>query len=100
MDRAINVPIHGKNIVDGLNATVKRYSKGEIELMGKLASNDPTNIGMLPSSSIYVSIKFAYQSLHILNNKEILNGLKGTKKCKKDDYSSTINHVYQCSKEL
>ena len=51
-----------------------------MELMVKLASNDTTNIGMLPSASKYVSINFADQCLHILNNKEIFNGLKGIKK--------------------
>ena len=35
---------------------------------------------MLPSPSKYASIKFSDQCLHILNNKEILNGLKGSKK--------------------
>ena len=28
MDRAINVPGHGKNVVDGINVTGKRYLKG------------------------------------------------------------------------
>ena len=37
------------NVVDVLNATGKHYLKREMELMGKLASNDTTNIGMLPS---------------------------------------------------
>ena len=47
---AINSPGHGKNAVDILNATVKRYLKGEMKLMGKLESNDTINIGMLPSA--------------------------------------------------
>ena len=51
-----------------------------MELMGKLAGKDTKNIGMLPSASKYVSIKFVDKCLHILNNKEILNGLKGIKK--------------------
>ena len=32
MDRAINTPGHGKNVVDGLNATEKRYLKGKWNL--------------------------------------------------------------------
>ena len=28
MDRAINAPGHGNNVVDGLNSKVKRYLKG------------------------------------------------------------------------
>ena len=51
--------------------------------MGKLASNNTTNIGMLPSASKYVSMNFADQCLHILNNKEKLNGLKGSTKMQK-----------------
>ena len=66
---AINAPDHGKNVVDVINATDKHYLKGEMELMGKLASNDTTNIGMLTSALKYVSINFAHQCLHILNNK-------------------------------
>ena len=83
MDCAMNTPGHGRNVVDGLNATDNHYLKGEMKLMGKLASNDTTNIGMLPSASKYVSIKFANQCLHILNNKEVLNGLKGSTKIQK-----------------
>ena len=58
-DLTINAPGHGNNVVDGLNATEKRYLKGKMELIGKLASNDTTNIGMLPSDSKYTPIKFA-----------------------------------------
>ena len=80
MDRAINATGHGKNVVDGLNAMYRYYLKGKIELIGKLGSNDTTKIGMIPSASKYFSIKFPDQCLHIINNKEILNGIKGTTK--------------------
>ena len=40
-----------------------------MELIGKLAVNDTTNIGILTSDSKDVSIKFVDQCLHILNNK-------------------------------
>ena len=78
MDCAINAPGHVNNVVDGLNTTDKRYLKGKMELIGKLASDDSTNIGMLPSDSKYVSIKFSDQCLHIINNNNKLNGLKGS----------------------
>ena len=81
--RAINAPGHGENVVDELNATDKTYLKGEMELMVKLVSNYTKNIGMLTSASKDVSIKFSYQCLHIINNKEILNGLKGSPKIQK-----------------
>ena len=69
-DHAINVLGYGKNVVDGINATDKRYLKGDMEPIGKLASKDTTNIGILTSSSKYISIKFAYQCLHIINIKK------------------------------
>ena len=50
--------------------------------MGKLEINDTNNIGMLSSASKDVSIKFVDQCVHILNNKEILNELKGSTKMK------------------
>ena len=78
MDRAINAPGHGKNVVEGLNATEKRYLKGEMKLISKLESKYTANIGMLPSASKDVSITFADKCLHILNNKEILNGINGS----------------------
>ena len=49
MDRAINAPGHGRNVVDGLNATDKCYLKEHMEIIGKLASNYISKIGMLPS---------------------------------------------------
>ena len=38
--RAINAPDNGNNFVDGLNTTDKYDFKGEIKLIGKLASNN------------------------------------------------------------
>ena len=51
-----------------------------MEIVVKLGIVDTTNIGMLPSASKYIPIKFSDQCLHIINNKEILNGLKGSSK--------------------
>ena len=47
-----------------------------MKLIDKLESNDTTKVGMIPSASKDISTKFAYQCLHILNNEEVLNGLK------------------------
>ena len=52
---------------------------------------------MLPSASKDVSMKFTYQCLHIRNNIEIFNGLKGSTKMKKREplfkYQSHIYNV-------
>ena len=50
MDITLNITGLGKNIVDGLNATNKRYLNVEMELIGKLGSNDTTNVGVIPSA--------------------------------------------------
>ena len=53
-----------------------------MEPIGKLASNNTSNIGMINSASKDVSIKFLGQFIHILNNKDRLNVLKGSTKMK------------------
>ena len=83
MDCEINEPVHGKNVVDGLNETDKFYFKDQMEPIVRLASNDTSKIGILPSASKYASIKFSDQCINIINNKEILNGLKVITKMKK-----------------
>ena len=50
MDRVINAPDHVNNVVHGLNATGKRYLREQMELICKLASNDTSKIGMIPST--------------------------------------------------
>ena len=83
MYHAIKEPGHGKNVVDGINATDKLYLKGKMELIGKLASNDTPYIVMPPIASRDVCIIFSDQCIHIINNKEILNGIKGITKMQK-----------------
>ena len=65
MDFAINAT----DIVDGLNATDKIVLREQMEIIGKFASNDISNIGVLPSASKDVSIKFLDLCIHIPNDK-------------------------------
>ena len=55
---SINLPVYVKNVFDRLNATSRRYLKEQMELLGKSASNDTSNIRMKPSASkdVYISI--------------------------------------------
>ena len=80
MGGAINELGHEKNVAAVLNAMGKRSLKVKIELIGKLGSNNTKNIGMLPSASKDVSVKFEDQCLYILNNNKGLNGIKGITK--------------------
>ena len=79
----MNTPGHVNNIVDGLNATGKFDLKEQMELIGQLSSNEISNIGMLPSAPKDVSVKFADQFIHIINDKYSLNGLKSSTKIQK-----------------
>ena len=54
-----------------------------MERICKLASNNTSNIEILPSASKDDPINFSDQCIHIINNKEILNGIKGSTKLQK-----------------
>ena len=55
-----------------------------MELLGKLSSNNTSNIGMIPSASKDICIKISEKCLIFFNNKDRLNGLKGGTKLKKE----------------
>ena len=76
MDLAINSPVNGNNIVDGINATENIYLKEKMEFIGKLEINHTSRIRMITSASKYVSIEFSKQCIHILNNRDRLHCLK------------------------
>ena len=54
-----------------------------MEVLGKLVGNYTSKIEIIPSASRYVSIKFKEQFLHVINNSDWLNGLKGSTKIHK-----------------
>ena len=54
-----------------------------MELLGKLASNDPSEIVTLPSASNNVSINFEEKCLRMITNNDRLNGIKGGTKIQK-----------------
>ena len=82
MDRAINSLGHENNIVDWINDTDKLYLKIQMELLGKLASNDTSNIGMFLIASNDLSIKYTEQCFSILTKNDQLNELKSSTKIK------------------
>ena len=58
MDREISAPGHGNNVVNGINTTGKHYWKEQMELLGKISSNNKSYIGMLPSPSNKYPLNF------------------------------------------
>ena len=83
MDHVIHAHVHVNNVVDRLNVTEKHYLKEQMEIIGKLSSNNTSKIGIIPSASKDVIINFSDQCIHILNNKYRLNGIKGSTKMQK-----------------
>ena len=75
---AINALGKGNSVVDEINATDKRNTKESIEFIGKLASNYTSSIGMLPSASKDVFIKFSDQQIHIININHVYMMFNGT----------------------
>ena len=98
MDHVIHAHVHVNNVVDRLNVTEKHYLKEQMEIIGKLSSNNTSKIGIIPSASKDVIIHFSDQCIHILNNKYRLNGLKGGKKTKEIITIQTPITFLQCSK--
>ena len=68
-----------------------------MELVGKLVSNITSKIGILPSASKDVFIKFSDECIHDIKNKDRFNGLKGSTKMKRIEslfkYQLRVNNV-------
>ena len=77
---AINSPVNGKNVINGLNDTEKLHLKEQMGPLGKLGSNVTSNIGIIPSVSKDVSVNFSEECSHVLTNNYRLNRLKGNTK--------------------
>ena len=93
--RAMNAQGHGNNVVNEINATDKLYLSKQVELVGKLAKNNTSNIGRLLSASKDVSVKFTDHCINILNNEEILNRLRDSTKIEnKESLFKFQSHIY------
>ena len=80
LDHLINAHVHGNYVAVGINATDKLYLKKQMKLLDTLASNYSSKIGILTSAPKDVSIIFSKQCLHIQNDNDLLNGIKGSAK--------------------
>ena len=76
MYSTINASGHNNKFFYSMNTTYKWYWSEKIDIIGKLTSKDTQNIEILTIASKNVSINFVEQCLHILTNKDIMNGLK------------------------
>ena len=71
--------------IGGLNTTNKFYSNEQVQILGKLTSNNTWNIGILTCASKDIFTNVLEQFLQILTNNDRLKGLKGSTKLEIDN---------------
>ena len=96
MDHKINAPAHGKNLVDGINATA--FFKDQKEIFGDLKTNHTSNIGMFPCASKTGPTNFVGECLLNINSKVWFNKIKECKKGKGDNLNQNITPVFTAFK--
>ena len=65
IDCTTNAPGHRNISFYGLKDTDKQYLREQMELLGKSASNDTSNTGMLPSALKHFPVNFEEQCLKL-----------------------------------
>lgn len=95
IDRAIKAPGHGKDIVDGLNATDKSYLK-ESMIHTKASPDDKREKRMSPQSmSEDEKMSFAHECLRLCSHPDRLTGVKGqTKHAKREAAAKLLCRCY------
>jgi hypothetical protein len=100
MDRAIGAPGHGKDIVDGLNATDKMYLKKQMCMIGTPESNDSQKRMEAHSMTETASLSLAEECARLCSRRERAEGVKGDVKLKKREEKAKMkNRTYHVHKE-
>jgi hypothetical protein len=94
IDRAIGAPGHGKDIVDGLNATDKRFLKGKMCLIGSLEANNSAHRMVAHSMVEGASKSLAEECARLCSDEARTSGVKGSLKSEKRETNSKY-HVQQ-----
>jgi hypothetical protein len=90
IDRAIGAPGHGKDIVDGLNATDKRFLKGEICLIGSPEANNFAQRMVAHSMVEGASKSLAEECARLCSDEARTSGVKGSMKSEKRETNSEL----------
>jgi hypothetical protein len=90
IDRAIGAPGHGKDIVDGINATDKTYLGRMMCLTGTPEANDSEKRMSAESMTETASKSLAVEAQRLLSLDSRINGVKGDKKHAKRQASATL----------
>jgi hypothetical protein len=99
VDRAIGASGHGKDIVDGLNATDKRFLKGKMCPIGSPEANDSAHRMVAHSMVEGASKSLAEEGSHLCSDEARTSGVKGSVKSEKRETNSKLKlrkyHVQQ-----
>jgi hypothetical protein len=90
IDRAIGAPGHGKDIVDGLNATDKRFLRGRMCLIGSPEANDGAKRMAAHSMVEGASKSLALECARLCSDETRITGVKGHSKHKKRESNSKV----------
>jgi hypothetical protein len=90
IDRAIGAPGHGKDIVDGINATDKTYLASMMCLTGTPEANDSQKRMSAESMTETASKSLAFEAQRLLSLDSRINGVKGDKKHGKREANATL----------
>jgi hypothetical protein len=89
-DRAIQAPLHGKDVVDGINATDKRYLAGCMCLVGTPEANDGDKRMAAQSMVEMASKSLADKCMWLCSLDSRLQGVKGHMKHVKREVSAKL----------
>jgi hypothetical protein len=90
IDRAIGAPGHGKDIVDGLNATDKAYLGGCMCLIGTPEANNGEKRMAAESMTETASKSLAFECARLCSISSRINGVKGDAKSAKRESEAKI----------
>ena len=90
IDRAIGAPGHGKDIVDGINATNKKYLASMMCMTGTPESNDSKKRMATESMTETASKSLAVEAQRLLSLDSRIQGVKGDKKHAKRESDSIL----------
>jgi hypothetical protein len=104
INRAIGAPGHGKDDVDGLNATDKRYLSGKFCMIGTPEANN-TEKRMAANSMVEGATQsLAAECARLCSLPSRINGVKGHAKARKREEAATMNkrnyHVQNEDEEI
>jgi hypothetical protein len=92
IDRAIGAPGHGKDIVDGINATDKTYLASKMCLPGTPEANNSQNRMATESMTETASKSLAIEAQRLLSLDSRIQGVKGDSKHAKREANATLKH--------